>query len=386
MRTGRLRAAPEAADGVFPPEPRMWYDYPASPGTRISPETRTATAKNSVSMNTTAIIGNAFSKIARWRGLCLALALLAAGCGGSPEAGDYPAPGAVKVISVTPVDAYSAAGSLILNGDFTEWWAGSPCPTNFLPPDMRLAEIARVTDEKAKGFAVKQIWKAPDKSQNILKHFRAELKLEPDTDYVFQAAVTNGGRGTPRISMIEGEAGGEEAIQPIALVTLENYPNLFRWYETGFRTQRGGNSVLFTHTMTDEGRDRPEVIWHTMRLFKKGSAPALPDEEDRPVYCAITSPPRGPMNSIAVKAGENLVVEGYAIGPEPITVRYRIESGDWREAEEIGRPDLAKAYPGAAYQTGWKITVPAGDLDGADTLTIAFGDEQREDFPLRPAS
>lgn len=311
--------------------------------------------------------------------------LLLCACGGPESGQNNPAPGTMEVVSITPVLDALEHRSVLPNGTFEEWWAGAPAPSGFFAPFPNLSVIKRVTDEREKGFAVRQTWRAPDEREPISRRFCTEVALKPDTQYVFQVAATNNNvKRPPRITVVERmpQEGYEGLANP--LLTLEDYPGLFRWYQETFRTKTGMNVTILSHTQSMDANDTPDVTWHAWRLFEwQGEPPELPVESERPTLYGISNPKEAPNNTITLAAGEALSMNGWIVGGEDAVVRYRLNDGEFREPTLLPRSDVKAKYPEAPVCTGWEITVPADELGELNSLVLQFGEKDPVEFTVK---
>jgi hypothetical protein len=321
-------------------------------------------------------------KVTRMRRFAIARGVLLAGavllpwaCTENRDRNDAPAPGEMQVISVTPLQSGAVHSNLLPNGSFSEWWAGAPAPTGFQAPDSELSIIERATDRRTTGFTVRQRWLKPDRRERNTRCFQTELNLKPETQYTLQiAATTNDEHRSPQIFVLERKADGGYEVLAVPLLALEAYPGLYRWYEATFVTKRGARAVILAKTLgEDEKQDVPTVIWHAWQLYETSNAPALPAESERPAIFGVSAPKVPDGGTITLAAGENLEITGWIVGGADAIVQFQLEGGEWHTAELVPRPDVAKKYPDAPVNTGWKIMIESRSLPDSTTVTVQLG-------------
>lgn len=195
------------------------------------------------------------------------LILMAAGCSqpGATSA-DYPAPGEMRVVSTEPLsDGSSGAANLIANGNFSEWWAGAPVPTGFVPAPNGYSIIERVSNGQG-GIACAQSWRKSDRKAGQPNRFYCEVpNIGPGKSFEFAVRAQSVEGCTATFDVYEVQAGEKYKGLVIGAPVVPEDATAPTWFRTPVTTQEGGRLVILSSTV-DEAVPPGKIIWHEWSL------------------------------------------------------------------------------------------------------------------------
>lgn len=292
--------------------------------------------------------------------------IAAAGCGsgpGSRNTGAYPKPGETQVISVDPVRASGAAGdNLIRNGNFNEWWAGTPIPSGFsAPADGAGSSITRIKSVRTGGVnAVEQTWTAWETSLAPENLFRT-LVTNLSKDTVYELSVTGVALSPSSVSISVLDPVSETKFPGGCLSLLEIEPREKELQElTGFFQPAKDGDVLICAHANDETRPDTRVQWVEWKL----SPSSMPAPESmrpwaKPLMHGIGVMPK-PFDYAALeKAGDEPLYAGWIATESDTRVMCAVGDLDF-EAEYGVRPDIDQKFAEYPVRKGWTIHLPPG--------------------------
>lgn len=185
-------------------------------------------------------------------------------CGGARENQEaLPKAGEMKLISLTEAAAPEHA-SLLHNGDFDDWYAGSAGPEGVQLPDSKFSKLVR-WEQLGVGvksrYQANQIWTQEDAGLSPDKLFGIFGDgLQPDTTYTLRAVATSKKEeGTnAHLSVYEVHDDQHELIaKDIITTTFERS----RTYTAKFKTKKGGR-ILVVSTAATLPKDNDAKKWH----------------------------------------------------------------------------------------------------------------------------
>ena len=172
------------------------------------------------------------------------------GCGsGEPGEGDFPAPGAMRVVSIERISL--SGPSLFPDGSFRDW-PEKGVLKSFHSPDPKASSIARESNGK-EGFSVAQKFLQP--ATDAQKQFGALVPLKPKTKYRLE--VTASSPDSARADVVVYDAKDGKANKALANPLL----------------QIAASEKLYTCSGVFQTEDLPDVLIET-RLSKEAKAPA----------------------------------------------------------------------------------------------------------------
>lgn len=199
------------------------------------------------------------------------LPFLLSGCGPSvstPE--QYPPPGHMRVISMTPIKVASAPSlNLIPNGSISEYWAGAPAPTGFVAPDSTYSGLTRAGDAD-ETFASIQEWLKPDRNVGVERAFRTHLYgIASDKEFQLSVDATNVSGNPVSISLFE-VGDDKKTAEPLVIdaIRLTAEKDHRQVYSTTFVTKKGVRLIVAAQCESIQSGEN-KVIWHSFDLVPK---------------------------------------------------------------------------------------------------------------------
>ncbi len=206
------------------------------------------------------------------------------GCGNATQeeaTNDHPAPGAMRVVSVTPVQA--AQENIFPEGDFENWYSGSPVPSPaFVVPGDASKIYRSVRKDGVGGKVLAQEWKKKDYQWNIEGRHKIQFAgLQKNTDYrvTLDALVPNG--EAVRIELRGVKEGDESYLMQRPFMTLEP-GSAWQTSSASFSTGVLTDFVLATgcFKMPEEGKQRLFLDNIRLREIGKTSYPKATADEN----------------------------------------------------------------------------------------------------------
>lgn len=199
------------------------------------------------------------------------MSLSLSGCSpGTSMSNQYPPPGHMRVISITPVkDAAALTLNLIPNGALSEFWAGAPSPNEFVAPDATYSILARTWDDD-ETFGCLQEWLKSDRSVGIEKSFRTHLYgLAPAKEYELSVDATNVTGSPVSISLFEVKEDKKTA-EPLVIdaIKLTAEKDHRQAYRATFITKKGVRLIVAAQCEGIQSGEN-KVIWHSFVLVPK---------------------------------------------------------------------------------------------------------------------
>jgi hypothetical protein len=165
------------------------------------------------------------------------------GCGSKPSSDEYPAPGEMRLVSITPLERRKEVINLIPNGAFNDWLPGSPVCAGFSAPDPERATLSR--SENAGSPVLVQQWQKTETSKTPAQCLHTTVDaLKGDTEYQLSVLAEAAGGATATFSVMEKEASGNHLLlAPEVIVTMPGLGQL-KQYTGTFRTKSGGQIII----------------------------------------------------------------------------------------------------------------------------------------------
>lgn len=195
--------------------------------------------------------------------VCAAVTLATAGCGGEPS--EYPPPGKMRVVTITPLQVQTK-NNLIGNGNFTKWWPGAPIADGFGAPDAAYSSVSRGGD--GKDIAAVQKWIKPDTDLEGTRLFRVQVNdLQPNTMYRLDVTASGVVGGLVAISLFTVQGGKVALLNPNLLsLTPTGQENGVKLYSADFMVDAAG-SILIASRLMVPGSGPSSVTWREWRLY-----------------------------------------------------------------------------------------------------------------------
>jgi len=212
-------------------------------------------------------------RISKWVcAVCAAMVIATAGCDSEPS--EYPPPGKMRVVTITPLQV-QIKNNLIGNGNFSKWWPGSPIADGFGAPDAEYSSVTRGGD--GKDIAAVQTWVKPDAALEGTHLFRVQVNdLQPNTPYRLDVTASAVMGGLVAISLFTVQ---DSIVTPLNSNVLTLTPSGqeigSKLYSADFQLDAGG-SILIASCLTAAGSGQSSVTWREWRLYPVETAQALP--------------------------------------------------------------------------------------------------------------
>lgn len=215
--------------------------------------------------------------IARFSGT-LATAILLAGCGffDSHDSEENLAPGAMRVISVTPLDNdFGSRENLFPAGEFRNWWTGAPVPEGFHLKTNAPAALNRLSRSDGDGFRAKQTWKGNDDPQtlsNLLHTMQFNARANEPFEIEILATVLGGQFAHVGLWMTDND--GNEILLDPYFISLYPGNGVLKKYVRTFSLPNDGQFRFAVHGRSSEREDGVEaaVLWYAWFLRSAGTS------------------------------------------------------------------------------------------------------------------
>lgn len=168
---------------------------------------------------------------------------------------------------VRPAVPDPAPGSLIANGSFEAWPNGADSPLGpFEPPLESYAKLEPTLQQVDDGrIAVHQIWSSSDAGAATMALFRAEVTVQPQTNYTFACRAARAGEGTAVVE-VYGKRGNSYEVVSVPLLTIDNSAPGYHTYKATFSS--GDYEVVAIATRVPQGVTAfpNRVLWDSWQL------------------------------------------------------------------------------------------------------------------------
>ena len=331
---------------------------------------------------------------------CLAVLLIllsaASGCspnGSGTSSSDYPPPGEVRVISVTPmVPQQSSSRSLIANGTFEDWHAGAPVPSGPYQAPGQASAIKRVQREDG-GKALSQRWTRTDSKWNLEGRFvvgLANLKSETDYHLALEAKLVSGKPVSFELHSLDDEGTQYPVCQSLFLAEADKG---WQQFATTFSSGIPKQAVLVTgcFEMPSEGKQELQIDNLVLKEVGPTEERPLPHEpEDNlianghfNVWLTGKELPEGPFVPPAASAGKSVITRRVAGTPED-PYKYLILQ-TWKENDSADDPkDLMGVVVDVEADTDYTLVCALNTRNRYQVAVSVFGQAADGSFaPIR---
>jgi len=169
------------------------------------------------------------------------------GCGGDSRGPEPPPPGAVQLVSETPLNAAWYSQNRIPNGHFHRWTSGQGIPDEFQAPDSDTSQISNA------GGPARQIWLRSDNITSPEGLFRTRVALRTGVTYRFMVLAETLGNGVASISLWRVPNEGDPELIDPALLTLLPGDGLMKKYACTIEVPEGGMYMLAAQAAVEPG-------------------------------------------------------------------------------------------------------------------------------------
>lgn len=187
-------------------------------------------------------------------------------CGKSDRSEDSaPPPGAMRVVSVEPIEA-PPAPSILPNGDFRDWPEDAPAPTNFRAPNPDLSAITRqpISQEQGGGFEVLQTWKQTDFRNPWNRRFGGFADVKPQTKYRVEVKASSPDDSHAEIIVYEVDPKGDTTLLVNGLIQIAATAKMYTY--TGEFQTKDNPRVFIESGHPNKAKLPSNILWHEWDL------------------------------------------------------------------------------------------------------------------------
>jgi hypothetical protein len=200
--------------------------------------------------------------------LILACLPLLWSCNSKSVSDEYPAPGEMRVVSVTRLERPKQTLNLIRNGSFKDWMPGSPICSGFSAPNPEFSKVFRGETGNGANLVMVQQWSRAETNSDPSTCLHTVVDaLKADTEYCLSVIAESAGNVSAVLMAVERDSqGGLVMLNPDILSTLPG-TQLIKQYTGTFRTQSGGTVLIGAAARSAGGKDAG-IKWHEWLLFE----------------------------------------------------------------------------------------------------------------------